>query len=163
MDIRRLKLNDMPEVALLEARCFSSSWTKEQFFEACEQRWFAGYGLFAADKLLAYITVSVVAGELEVLNIAVCPEQRGKGLSKPLMLYALQDTLKEKAESEDSPQTPGWERGVLEVRVGNRPALALYEGIGFKKSGLRKHYYSDGEDALVMTLEAEYLQNEERG
>ena len=38
----------------------------------------------------------------------------------------------------------------LEVRVSNRPAIALYEGFGFESAGIRRGYYQNGEDALIM-------------
>ena len=146
----------MPECAALEELCFPSFWTEEQFRETWEQHWFAGYGLFEGGRLVAYISLSVLAGELEVLNIAVHPESRGRGLSRPLMAFALADTLEGGhllRRGMDVPQSENWENGVLEVRVGNAPARALYSGLGFQEAGMRKRYYSDGEDALIMTLE----------
>ena len=153
--IRWLVRDDMPEVAELEKSCFSSSWTREQFDKAWSQDWFAGYGIFRDSEIIGYITLSVLGGELEVLNIALRPEERGKGLSKPLMSYALKDTLagKHRARKQKSPE--GWETAVLEVRIGNIPARALYSRLGFVQCGLRKQYYTDGEDAVVMTLMAD--------
>ncbi len=145
----------MPETAALEACCFPSSWTAEQFAEAWKQRWFAGYGIFRESRLLGYIALSVLAGELEVLNIAVRQEERGKGLSRPLMSFALLDTLNGEHLARRGEDPEGWENGVLEVRVGNVPARALYAGLGFAPAGMRRCYYADGEDALVMSLTAE--------
>ena len=162
-DVRWLGLEHMAEVAALEARCFPSAWTAQQFADAWWQDWFAGYGLFLGTELAGYITLSVLAGELEVLNIAVCPEQRGRGLSYPLMSYALHDTLQGGHLQKKGMPPAGWERGVLEVRTGNRPALALYARLGFVPAGLRRQYYADGEDALVMTLEASALPPMEKG
>lgn len=146
----------MTECAALEALCFPSYWSAEQFADSWRQHWFAGYGLFEDGRLLAYISLSVLAGELEVLNIAVHPEARGRGLSRPLMTYALSDTLEGghlQRRAMPVPDGDCWENGVLEVRVGNAPARALYTGLGFEEAGLRRRYYSDGEDALIMTLE----------
>ena len=145
----------MPECAALEELCFPSFWTEEQFRETWKQDWFAGYGLFVGQKLMAYISLSVLAGELEVLNMAVHPDMRGKGLSRPLMSYALDDTLEGRHRERRGLEPDGWENGVLEVRVGNAPARALYSGLGFVEAGMRKRYYSDGEDALIMTLTPE--------
>lgn len=157
--VRWLELEDMPETAALEACCFPSSWTAEQFAEAWKLRWFAGYGIFRESRLLGYISLSVLAGELEVLNIAVRPEERGKGLSRPLMSFALLDTLNGEHLARRGETPEGWESGVLEVRVGNVPARALYAGLGFAPAGMRRRYYADGEDALVMTLTAEDFRN----
>ena len=154
-EIRWLLPDDMPECAALEELCFPSFWTEEQFRETWKQDWFAGYGLFVGQKLMAYISLSVLTGELEVLNMAVHPDMRGKGLSRPLMSYALDDTLEGRHRERRGLEPDGWETGVLEVRVGNAPARALYSGLGFVEAGMRKSYYSDGEDALIMTLTPE--------
>ena len=155
LEIRWLLPDDMSECAALEALCFPSFWTEEQFRETWNQTGFAGYGLFEGGKLTAYISLSVLAGELEVLNMAVHPEARGRGLSRPLMAYALADTLEGGHRIRRELEPEGWENGVLEVRVGNAPARALYSGLGFAEAGMRKRYYSDGEDALIMTLSPE--------
>ncbi len=158
-EIRWLSLDDMPECAALEALCFPSFWSVEQFAESWKQNWFAGYGLFEEGRLLAYISLSVLAGELEVLNIAVRREERGRGLSRPLMAFALLDTLEGGHLLRKGLAPEGWENGVLEVRVGNAPARALYTGLGFIEAGMRRKYYSDGEDALIMTLAPEDFRN----
>lgn len=145
----------MPETAALEALCFPSYWTAEQFSEAWKQPWFAGYGMFQESNMLGYVTLSVLAGEVEILNVAIRPEYRGRGLSWPLMAFALNDTLQGEHCRRREEIPLGWESGVLEVRVGNAPARALYSSLGFVEAGLRKHYYGDGEDAVVMTLLAE--------
>ena len=152
---RWLLPDDMSECAALEELCFPSFWTEEQFRGTWQQSWFAGYGLFEEGRLTAYISLSVLAGELEVLNMAVHPEARGRGLSRPLMAFALADTLEGRHLERRGLAPEGWENGVLEVRVGNAPARALYSGLGFIKAGMRKRYYSDGEDALIMTLSPE--------
>lgn len=154
-EVRWLTLDDMPESASLEALCFPSFWTVEQFAENWHQPWFASYGLFIDGRLLGYITLSVLAGEAEILNIAVHPEARGKGYSRELMHYALEDTLNAGHCQRRGLSRQVWEVSVLEVRVGNVPARALYHGLGYEEAGLRKRYYSDGEDALIMTLSAE--------
>lgn len=151
-DIRVLTHQDMGAASELEALCFSSFWTKEQFEDACRQPNFAGYGCFSEGMLIAYITLSVLEGELEVLNIAVRPEYRGQRLSRPLMGFALMDTLYAKSKTDHHDTVPGWEHGVLEVRAGNEAAKALYKSLGFTQAGLRPRYYSDGEDALIMNL-----------
>ncbi len=154
-DIRRLTLADMPAASRLEENCFSSFWTEEQFVQAWKEPWFAGYGLFAGGRMIGYITLSLVADELEVLNIALLPEERGKGLSRPLMFFALQDTLCHGNADGSGAAACGWKRGILEVREENVPARSLYSSLNFVPSGLRKKYYADGENALVMTLTAE--------
>ena len=71
--------------------------------------------------------------------MAVAPSHRRQGLGKKL-LQALEDYAKENQA----------ERTLLEVREGNTPARTLYEAWGFKAFGVRKNYYEDGENAVVM-------------
>ncbi|MCA3594144.1 MAG: GNAT family N-acetyltransferase [Methylobacterium sp.] len=86
----------------------------------------------------------VVAGEAELLTIALDPETRGRGLAKPLLAQHAQNVRR-----------AGGEVLFLEVAEDNAPALALYRGLGFREFGRRKAYYP-GEpggrrrDALTM-------------
>lgn len=138
---------DMAAVAELEARCFSSPWGEEQLRAALSSPHFSAYGMKGQGRLYAYISLSLVAGEIEVLNIATHPEQRRRGLARALLLRALKATA------------PSVEQGYgahafLEVRVGNAPALGLYRSLGFAQVGVRKGYYRDtGEDALILGLD----------
>ena len=77
------------------------------------------------------------------MNVAVAPERRRAGV----------------ATRPDPPAARGDRRGselpiTLEVRVSNREAIAMYEGLGFRSAGVRPRYYQDnGEDALIMWLD----------
>jgi ribosomal-protein-alanine N-acetyltransferase len=77
-----------------------------------------------------------------ILNIAVDPAYRRKGLGKRLLEYAL-----------DYCRQLGAERVELEVRTGNDAAIALYRKYGFVIRERLPFYYSDGEDAFVMVRE----------
>ncbi len=89
----------------------------------------------------AGFAVSYLAGgEGELLNIAVLPEFRKRGIGRALLQRLLE-------EAEDR----GCEAMFLEVRVSNGAAVALYEGRGFQRVGTRKHFYeAPREDALVL-------------
>ena len=137
---RRLGPGDAPALARLEGSCFPDAWTEAGFAAAFARPVFAAWGLDAPDGLAAYCTAHLVAGEFEVLNIAVDPARRGQGLGGLLLDHVLQQTDK-----------MGMNRGYLEVRAGNVPARRLYLRHGFVMIGVRERYYADsGEDALVM-------------
>jgi len=89
--------------------------------------------------ILGYIDYWVVAGEVHIHSIATHPDRRRGGIGAVLLAHAL-----------DEGRTAGCHLATLEVRRGNRPALALYEGAGFVIIHVRSRYYDDGEDALVM-------------
>ncbi len=82
----------------------------------------------------------VVAGEAELLTIALDPETRGRGLAKPLLAGHAQNVRR-----------AGGEVLFLEVAEDNAPALALYRGLGFREIGRRKAYYpgEPGENAAT--------------
>lgn len=114
-------------------------WSAEQFRAAFEQKSFAAFGLRDSTGLVAYVSIYHAAGELEILNIAVAPAHRRRGYGKKMLSMMLQVAHK-----------MGIQRAVLEVRMHNIPALALYKGIGFSQVGSRPHYYADtGEDAHI--------------
>jgi ribosomal protein S18 acetylase RimI-like enzyme len=83
-----------------------------------------------------------IAGDFELLNMAVATEARGCGLGRALV-SALIELAQEGADGACI---------FLEVRTDNAPALALYRSAGFEASRVRKGYYQDGCDALEMVL-----------
>lgn len=94
-------------------------------------------------SLVAYINVGLHTGarELEIYNIAVQESFRCQGLGKLLLLHVLEWSLQN-----------NFEKVLLEVREGNKAALALYASTGFTLIGRRRRYYRDnGEDALVLS------------
>jgi ribosomal-protein-alanine N-acetyltransferase len=87
-----------------------------------------------------------LAGEAEVLTIAVPPWARRRGVGRALMAAAM-----------GAARAAGARVMFLEVDVANTPAVALYERLGFERAGLRRAYYDRGPsgraDALVMRLD----------
>lgn len=100
------------------------------------------YAVAAADgEISGYASMTVIAGEANLTNIAVMPKFRRGGVGEALLSRLLDVCV---------------QRGcfliTLEVRKSNIGAIALYEKKGFVSEGERKRYYSDnGEDALIMT------------
>ena len=136
---RHLAAGDAAAMQALEAACFSLPWSREQCRAAFDQQAFVAYGLEEAGVLQGYISLYRAADELEVLNLAVLPAVRRRGLGERLLRTALQEAEK-----------TGINRALLEVRTGNAPAIALYEKCGFVRVGKRPRYYADtGEDALI--------------
>jgi ribosomal-protein-alanine N-acetyltransferase len=93
------------------------------------------------DELIGYLVCSRYDQVWHLMNVAVAPERRRAGVAGRLI-----SQLVEEARGE-LPFT-------LEVRVSNRPAIAMYERFGFRSAGVRPRYYHDnGEDALIMWLD----------
>jgi ribosomal-protein-alanine N-acetyltransferase len=88
------------------------------------------------------VLARVAADEAEILTLAVDPAARRRGVGRALLGAAL-------AVAADSGATGCF----LEVSAANAPARALYAGAGFRQAGVRRNYYSDNSDALVLRLD----------
>jgi len=96
---------------------------------------------FRTERIIGYIGVLSVLDEGEITNIAVLPENRGKGVGFALLCAA-----------KDHCRQIGVHTLHLEVRTGNCNAVALYRKCGFVQTGMRRGYYADnGEDALLFS------------
>ncbi|MCB9597765.1 MAG: ribosomal protein S18-alanine N-acetyltransferase [Sandaracinaceae bacterium] len=132
--VRRLEAGDEPTVAALSMAAFERGWNAEELGREKDRKVARVLVADEAGVLLGYAIAWVIAGEAEVLSIAVDPPARRRGVARALLDGVLE----------------GAERAVLEVRARNLGARALYEDYGFALVGARRGYYSDGEDALLM-------------
>lgn len=138
--LRLLASDDAGALSALEADVFPDPWDASRFREVLGRGQFFAAGAFDGQTLAAYLTAYMVAGELEIVNVAVAAPLRGRGLGRRLLRFCLEQGRR-----------MGAYRAVLEVRSGNAAARALYKSCGFAQVGLRKRYYADsGEDALVL-------------
>jgi [ribosomal protein S18]-alanine N-acetyltransferase len=136
--IRDLSYSDLPQVIAIERRSFPTPWSLAMFVLELSKP--SGICLAAAaDRtLLGYLVCSRYDRVWHLMNIAVDPPERRRGLA-----FQMLETMIERAGA-DAPYT-------LEVRTANAPAISLYERFGFRAAGVRPRYYQDtGEDALIM-------------
>ena len=143
MEIIKMEQGHVAQVAALEAICFRDPWSEKSV--ASELNNPLSHWLVAVedDAVLGYIGSQTVLDESDMMNVAVSPAHRRKGIAEALVL-ALADALREK----------GSVKLALEVRASNAPAITLYEKLDFKPIGLRKNYYRNPkEDALIMQKE----------
>ncbi len=145
IEIVPLSRENLSEVVRIEARSFSQPWSREIFVRELKNKWSTGFVAYlpGADGrrwAAGYVVAWLVVGEVHILNLAVDPAARRRGVGRALMVHVL-ETFAEK----------GATKATLEVRRSNTAAQALYESLGFVRAGVRKGYYSDnGEDAFVM-------------
>jgi [ribosomal protein S18]-alanine N-acetyltransferase len=140
--IRRLSYSDLPGVLGIERRSFQTPWSLAMFVLELSKP--SGICLAATrgQDLVGYLVCSRYADVWHLMNVAVTPELRRQGIASRLM-----DRLFAEAGREA--------RYTLEVRTSNHGAIAMYERLGFRPAGYRRAYYHDnGEDALIMWLEA---------
>jgi ribosomal-protein-alanine N-acetyltransferase len=140
LDIRRLTYADLPQVIAIERRAFPAPWSLAMFVLELSKP--SGVCLAALDGhrgVTGYLVCSRYDTVWHVMNVAVDPDERRRGIGRTLLERLIDEV--------DDPAA----RYTLEVRQSNEPAIRLYEQFGFRAAGLRRRYYQDnGEDALIM-------------
>lgn len=133
---------DAKAMLVLERRAFTDPWSEASFHEALSSTWTFGLVAETARGLAGYMIGREVAGTGEVLNLAVAPEFRRRGIAGALLEAGLAAFRRRTVDEV-----------FLEVRESNRSAQALYLSRGFRAVGQRASYYRNPrEDALVLRL-----------
>lgn len=137
--LRPFLASDLPAVLEIERSSSPSPWKGEFFLN--ESRYQYSRVLVAEmDGILAgYLCRWLVTDEIQILNLAVHPQYRRRGIGRALLWEIFTEALQRDARSVS-----------LEVRTSNTAAIALYEEFGFHQVAVRHRYYGDGEDALLM-------------
>jgi ribosomal-protein-alanine N-acetyltransferase len=144
IELRRLDLRDLREIEEIERRSYATPWSRSMFAGELAKPSSICLGAFAADDeegaLCGYLIVSRYVDAWHVMNVAVSPDHRGRGIATMLLERLFELTADDVR------------RGyTLEVRVSNGVAIGLYERLGFQARGIRRGYYTDNrEDALIM-------------
>lgn len=141
-----MTFDDLEDVLGIEKLSFPSPWPRSQFEKEIKNqfsnKFTAKITQDGRKTVAAYIIFWVVADEAHILNIAVHPDLRRRGIAKRLLVFTLGQL-----------EEIGTREVFLEVRRSNVRAQRLYMGFGFKVIGVRKGYYGDNkEDAIVMAL-----------
>jgi [ribosomal protein S18]-alanine N-acetyltransferase len=140
--LRRLTYGDLPSVISIERRSFPTPWSLAMFVLELSKP--SGICLAAEDAggLVGYLVCARYDDVWHLMNVAIAPERRREGVATELIERLFDDA------------GPG-ARFTLEVRISNEAAIAMYQQFGFRSAGRRRRYYHDnGEDALIMWLEA---------
>jgi ribosomal-protein-alanine N-acetyltransferase len=145
IELRRLGLTDLRAIEEIERKSYPTPWSRSMFAGELAKPTSLCLGAFEDDRLAGYLIISRYVDAWHVMNIAVAPQFRRRGIATALLQQLFEQT-------ED-----GSRRGyTLEVRVSNEGAIKLYERLGFTARGTRRGYYTDNrEDALIMWREAE--------
>jgi ribosomal-protein-alanine N-acetyltransferase len=149
--IRHCRTNDLDRVYDIERTSFPDYWTKvslEYLLRINSQ------GFFVAEineKIIGYAIASIERNLWKpwktfghLVNIAVDPEFRGKGIGRELAETVIEYLKSKKIR-----------KVILEVRTSNIVAKNLYASMGFLETGVKEKYYEDGESAIIMAKEIE--------
>jgi ribosomal-protein-alanine N-acetyltransferase len=135
-------MRDLGAIEAIERRSYPTPWSRSMFAGELAKPSSICLGAFDIDtgELIGYLIISRYVDAWHVMNVAVSPDRRRRGIATALL-----DRLFELTAGD------GRRGYTLEVRVSNKHAIDLYERLGFKPRGIRRGYYTDNrEDALIM-------------
>ena len=127
-------------VCEIENVSLSDPWSKSAFCDFSDPIYAIYLALDSENTFCGYIVASFISPECEILNLAVSPAFRRKGVADSLLGFLFAEAKKRDCDTV-----------LLDVRASNEPAISLYEKHGFYKVGVRKGYYTlPREDAVLM-------------
>lgn len=145
MDYILMEQAHVLQVAELEKLCFSMPWSENAISGELTNPLSLWIVAIEAGKVVGYVGSQSVMGEADMMNLAVQPEYRRKGIGRGLVQTLVHRLSKKGVYSL-----------TLEVRASNETAITLYRNLGFAQVGRRPNYYTNPrEDALILRLEWE--------
>lgn len=140
VNIRRLIKSDILPIVRLEEMYLGETFGEEMLEAELDSNIAKFYTILEDDKVIGYIGCYVYIGDIEVLNFVIDEAYQRKGYGQMLFDYMVNET--------------GHVRSItLEVRRSNEKGKNFYFKNGFKEVGVRKEYYKNKEDALVLLKE----------
>ena len=150
MKIELMTADHVPQIAELEKICFNDPWSEKSIASELDNRLSLWLVAMDGDRVTGYVGSQSVLGETDMMNIAVHPDFRRRGIAEELVMKLVEEL-----------KVRGNHSLMLEVRASNEPARNLYEKLGFQQVGLRKNYYRNPkEDACILRKEFEYEQDQ---
>lgn len=137
--IRSMVKADLDAVLVIEQASFSKPWCRDHFEQEMTALHSYPFVVEYNGVVAGYVCLMSLFEEAQILDIAVAPELRGRGLARRLVGHAVA-VAREK----------GAELLALEVLATNISAITLYERCGFVRTGIRSKYYEGRDDAVLM-------------
>lgn len=145
--IRKMDMSDIPYVYQEELKIFGKSLGEETLYHEVLHNPLSKYFIaLVDDKRAGYVGSWLTVPNAEILNLFVSEQFRGNQIGTLLMNEVIQVCEQQNIEVL-----------TLEVRPSNTYAIKMYEDLGFKVSHIRKNYYANKEDALLMALKIEVI------
>ena len=131
------------QIAELEKICFNDPWSVNSITSELNNRLSLWLVAIEDEAVVGYVGSQTVIGETDMMNIAVHPAYRKKGIGTALINELIHELALRGSRSL-----------MLEVRASNETAISVYMGLGFIEVGCRKNYYRNPrEDALILRKE----------
>ena len=145
MIFEKLNASHVAQIAELEKICFSDPWSERSVASELDNKLSCWLVAMEGQQVAGYIGSQTVCGETDMMNVAVHPDHRRKGIAETLILSLIAELKAMQSHCL-----------TLEVRASNMSAISLYEKLGFSEIGRRKNYYRNPkEDALILRKEWE--------
>ena len=141
MIIREMTESDLDAVLAIEISLFSSeAWDRDGFlYEMNDNPYATVFVAWEDDQVIGFVDLWIMYEQAQISDIAVSAVHQKQGVGQQLMNKAIALAINKQCDVMS-----------LEVRVSNDKAIALYQKNNFINAGLRKKYYADGEDAVLM-------------
>jgi tRNA threonylcarbamoyladenosine biosynthesis protein TsaB len=137
--VRYAKEEDLADMADIHAQSFAQGWSPASLQASLSVPGAGALVVELAGTLYGFVQFQWVAGEAEINTLCVSPIHRRQHFGQDLMTGLISELEAMKTS-----------RLFLDVSDSNTAAIALYQRFGFERTGLRKAYYADGRDAILM-------------
>ena len=132
---------DLSEIVAIERLRFAKPWTLRDYqLELSRAHSHLSVARLRPGEVAGFVCFWLLGEAVELVRIATHPRARGQGVADALLEQMLRQAV-----------ASGATHANLEVARSNAPALRLYRRHGFETASIRSRYYSDGEDALLMS------------
>ena len=137
------QLSQLNEIVEIENSSFEKPWKRSQLMDDIRNNIGSENWVFVQDeKVVGYIFGWIIQKEFHLHNIAVHPNHLRKKIGQKLINHIISRVTDQKVNVI-----------LLEVSVNNVSARKCYQSLGFVEVGMRKDYYSKGDDAILYNLE----------
>ncbi|HAX61958.1 MAG TPA: ribosomal-protein-alanine N-acetyltransferase [Elusimicrobia bacterium] len=140
IEIRRVRIDDISAIAAIEKNSYPDPWSVKMFERELQLEFSNFFAVIKDREIIGYVCFWTVSDEAQITNITVKEKFRRKGLGSRIMKYII-----------NFAKAIEIKKMFLEVRASNYPALKLYEKFGFQEIDVRKRYYSNSDDAVIMS------------
>ena len=145
--IHKMRESDLDEVVQMDASSRPTPWSRQSFLQELQNPFSYCFTLKkdieSNDQNIGFLCFRIVEEESEILNLAIHPQYRQKGLGKQLMKFYIDFCSQREIKT-----------FYLETGVSNQAAIRLYQSFSYHPIGIRPKYYQGKEDALLMVRRA---------